>query len=75
MNDYVDYAALKSSALYSEFLSLTQQLRAVNLDSYSERQRKAFFISILFSTHCGAPSVIYYHPAAQPPPYSGICLP
>lgn len=47
LNDYVDYAALKSSSFYAEFLSLACKLRAVDLGAYSEQQRKAFFISIL----------------------------
>lgn len=47
MGDCVDYATLRSSDLYQEFQNSTSKLVTVDLDSYTEQQRKAFFISIL----------------------------
>ena len=46
MGDFVDYTALRSSDLYKEFQQSTNQLVRVDLDSYTEAQRKAFFISM-----------------------------
>lgn len=48
MGDCVDYAALRSSDLYKDFQNSTSELIVVDLNSYTEDQRKAFFISILF---------------------------
>ena len=54
MGDFVDYTALRLSDLYKEFQQSTNQLVRVDLDSYTDAQRKAFFISMLssFPTVC-----------------------
>lgn len=48
MGDFVDYAAIRSSELYQDFQKSTSQLTRVDLDSYTEPQRKAFFISMYY---------------------------
>ena len=43
----VDYASLKKSKEFEEYLAEVRQLQKVKLESWTEIQRKVFFISIL----------------------------
>ena len=43
----VDYASLASSKAFSEYVDVTQQLVNCDLTALSEKERMAFFISIL----------------------------
>ena len=44
----VDYVSLKKSKEFEEYLAEVKQLQKVKLESWTEIQRKVFFISILF---------------------------
>ena len=43
----VDYASMKTSALFAEFQALAARLRLVDLGTLSAADRKAFFLSSL----------------------------
>lgn len=52
----VDYAALKKSKEFEEYLAEVKQLQKVKLEPMTEIQRKVFFISILF---CGSSNLFF----------------
>ena len=44
----VDYKSLKESSLLPEYTTLAVNLQSVQLDNLTEKEKMAFFISILF---------------------------
>jgi hypothetical protein len=45
---HVKYAALKKDAVFEEYKKMAAALKTIKLDSISEDERKALFLSILF---------------------------